>query len=349
MPSPHGRLRFAQNAASRCRLTVCARIAGTTWAESLSSLPNLEQAYILSKTAFLFPGQGAQYLGMGAALIESSEAARRLFDRASGVLGYDLARICTTGPAEKLDSTAYSQPALYVTSLAALEQLKADRPDVIASCQGAAGLSLGEYTAWTFAGVMDFETGLRVVQKRGEAMQAASEQSPSGMVSVLGLDADRVQAVCEQSRHEGEVLQIANYLCPGNIAVSGSQDACDRVAAAAVAAGAMTTVSLAVAGAFHTPLMQSAVSQLSDALASAKLERPTISVYSNVDAGPHEEPDEIRQLLTEQVVQPVQWEATMQRMIADGFLQFFEIGPGRVLRGLLKRLNRKIPCENIAG
>lgn len=302
----------------------------------------------MSRIAFLFPGQGAQTVGMGRALYESSPAARKLYDDAAEILGYDLARICFEGPAEKLDSTIYSQPALFVTSLAALESLRERSPETVERCEAAAGLSLGEYTAMCFAGVMDFATGLRVVQRRGEAMQQAADAQPSGMVSILGLDAEKVEALCAECREDAEVLQIANYLCPGNIVVSGSKAACARIAERAPAAGAMRAIPLSVAGAFHTPLMASAVDQLAAALENATLSPPRIPVYSNVDGEAHNDPETIRQLLVRQVVAPVQWEPSMRRMLADGFQSFYEIGPGRVLAGLLKRIERKIPCENIA-
>jgi [acyl-carrier-protein] S-malonyltransferase len=299
-----------------------------------------------AKPAFLFPGQGAQTVGMGRQLAESLPAARSLFDRANAVLGYDLAKICFEGSAEQLDSTVYSQPALYVTSLAALESLKVTSPDTVAACQAAAGLSLGEYTALVFADVMDFETGLAVVQERGSAMQAASDAVPSGMVSILGLDRERVEALCKQAA-QGEVLQVANLLCPGNIAVSGTKAACERAAALAPEAGAMRAVPLAVAGAFHTSIMQPAVERLAKKLADAPLRKPRIPVISNVDAAPHDDPNEIRELLVRQVVSPVRWEDSMRRLLADGCNEFWEIGPGRVLRGLLKRIDRKAECKGV--
>src|SRR5260221_10019097 len=203
----------------------------------------------MSKPAFLFPGQGAQTVGMGLRLVETATRAREVFEEANAILGYDLLAVCLEGPADKLDSTAYSQPALFVTSLAALEWLRANKPDVYNNCQAAAGLSLGEYTALVFADVMSFEDGLRVVQERGRAMQDAADAVPSGMVSVLGLDAEKIEKLCEDARAEGEVLQIANYLGPGNIVVSGHKGACERMADLATKAGAMKTIPLAVAGA----------------------------------------------------------------------------------------------------
>jgi [acyl-carrier-protein] S-malonyltransferase len=299
------------------------------------------------RTAFLFPGQGAQTVGMGASLAASLPAARELFDRAAGILGYDLLELCTNGPEEKLNSTVSSQPALYVCGLAALEQLKHDNPDAVAHCSVTAGLSLGEYTALTFAGALDFDSGLRVVAERGRAMQDASDAAPSGMVSLLGLELDKIEELCTQAR-QGEVLQVANMLCPGNIVVSGSKAACQRVAALAEAAGAMKVIPLAVAGAFHTPLMTPAVERLAMALAHVEIRPPQVPVLSNVDAQAHDEPAEIRALLVEQVVNPVLWEDTMRRVLADyGVEKCYEIGPGRVLAGLLKRIERKFPIENI--
>jgi [acyl-carrier-protein] S-malonyltransferase len=301
----------------------------------------------LSKIALLFPGQGAQAVGMGRQLAESLPAARTLFDRANQVLGYDLAEICFNGPEEKLNSTVYSQPALFVCSLAALESLKSTDPAVAVEAQATAGLSLGEYTALVFADAITFEDGLKLVQERGRAMQAAADLVPSGMVSVLGLDKDKVQAVCDEARQPGEVLQIANLLCPGNIVVSGHTSACDRVAAIAEKAGAMKTIRLAVAGAFHTPLMQPAVQRLTTALAHVPIKPPRIPVISNVDALSHDDPHEIRHLLVQQVVSPVRWEDSMRVLLEKGFAPFWEIGPGRVLRSLLKRIDRKVAADGV--
>lgn len=334
------------------------------------------------KTAFLFPGQGAQAVGMGVALAEALPEARRLFDRASGLLGYDLLELCAEGPEERLNSTEHSQPALLVCSLAALEKLKRNAPELVTSCSAAAGLSLGEYTALVFAESIDFDTGVRLVHQRGKAMQKASDAVPSGMVSILGLERPQVEALCQQvlaqdgSKQElqpgklqpdkvvisnrldqgfdsaatehGTVLQIANLLCPGNIVVSGSLDACRQITPLAEKAGAMKVIRLSVAGAFHTRLMQPAVEQLTNALSMVEIRPPQIPVISNVDAQPHDDPDEIRSLLIQQVVRPVLWEDTMRWLIDSMQIgQCYEIGPGRVLRGLLKRVARKLPCENV--
>lgn len=284
---------------------------------------------------------------MGRQLVDSLPAAHQLYERANSILGYDLLRLCLEGPAEKLDSTVHSQPALFVTSLAALEWLKANKPEVVSDCQAAAGLSLGEYTALVFAGVMSFEDGLKVVQQRGQAMQDSADAVPSGMVSILGLSPEQIEQVCNDARAEGEVLQIANYLCPGNTVVSGHKGACDRVADLATKAGAMKTIRLAVAGAFHTPLMQPAVDRLAAALSQVSLNKPRIPVISNVDAAAHDDPETIRELLVQQVVSPVQWEDSQRKLLAEGYGPFWEVGPQRVLRGLLKRMDRKAEADGV--
>ncbi|HUT09276.1 MAG TPA: ACP S-malonyltransferase [Thermoguttaceae bacterium] len=300
----------------------------------------------MSRIAFLFPGQGAQMVGMGRRLAGSLPAARQLYDRAGEILGYDLAKLCFEGPPEGLDSTVCSQPALFVTSLAALEALREESPDVVLSCEAAAGLSLGEYTAMVFAGVIEFEDGLTLVQKRGAAMQEAADATPSGMVSILGLERVEVEALCEKAR-EDEILQVANLLCPGNIVVSGTIAACERAAELARSFGAIKAVPLAVAGAFHTQIMRPADQRLADALADVPMQPPKIPVVSNVDARVHDDPEEIRQLLIRQILQPVRWEDSMRYLLQQGFSQFYEVGPGRVLRGLLRRIDRKIACQSV--
>ncbi|MBT7257168.1 MAG: ACP S-malonyltransferase [Planctomycetaceae bacterium] len=302
----------------------------------------------MSNIAFLFPGQGAQTVGMAQELVEQLPSAAALFTQASEILGYDLAQLCAQGPAEKLNTTDHSQPALFVASLAALESLKASDPQTVDACTATAGLSLGEYTALVFAGVMSFEDGLRVVQQRGSAMQAAAQQADSTMVSLLRLSTEDVQQLIDSCREDGEVLQIANYLCPGNIVVSGSRTACERIQVAAVEAGAMKPIPLAVAGAFHTEVMQAAVEPLRQVLENIPLNAPRIPVISNVDASVHSDPEIIRQHLVQQVVSPVRWEECMGTLLNQGVEQFYEIGPGRVLRGLLRRINRKTPCQNVS-
>ena len=274
-------------------------------------------------------------------------AARELFDRASSILGYDLFVQCTEGPESRLNATDVCQPALYVAGLAALERLKATKPEVLADVQGAAGLSLGEYTALAFAGALSFEDGLRVVKVRGESMQAAADARASGMVSVLGLDEGKVAELAAAASTNGKVW-LANFLCPGNIAVSGDKTACDEIERLAEAAGALKTVRLQVAGAFHTEIMAPAAVSLRQALDQVEIRPPRITVYSNVDGAPHNDPKVIRSLLVRQVSEPVLWQTSMQRMIGDGFDAFYELGPGRVLAGLLKRIHRRATVENIS-
>lgn len=305
----------------------------------------MEIIIIMTRTAFLFPGQGAQFVGMGRSVVEKSPAAARLFDEANDILGYDLKSLCFDGPAERLDTTAVSQPALYVCSLAAVEMLREQSPEVVESCQFAAGLSLGEYIALTFAGALSFADGLRVVRVRGEAMQAAAEANPSGMVSALLLDGPKVEDVCAKAQATGR-LWIANYLCPGNTVLSGDKPACARAAELIAEAGGKP-IPLTVAGAFHTVLMESACSALTSALASVPLQTPRIPVVSNVDAVPHTDPEEIRSILVRQVTQPVRWEACVRWLLSEGADTFYEVGPGKVLKGLLKRIDRKLECTSV--
>ncbi|HEY7153855.1 MAG TPA: ACP S-malonyltransferase [Gemmataceae bacterium] len=300
----------------------------------------------MARVAFLFPGQGAQTVGMARDVCASLPQARQLFTEASELLGYDLLDVCVNGPAERLNSTAVSQPALFVASVAALESLKQSNPQVLDECVAAAGLSLGEFTALTFAGALTFAEGLRLVKRRGEAMQSAADLTPGGMVSVLMLEQAKIEELCAAARKD-EILQIANFLCPGNYAVSGHRSACDRLEALAAEAGGRT-VRLAVAGAFHTPLMKPADEAMADVFASVPLAAPRLPVWSNVTAHPHGNSEEVRVLLRRQMTQPVRWEETMRNLLAAGCERFYEIGPGRVLAGLLKRVQRKVECRNIS-
>ncbi len=284
---------------------------------------------------------------MGSQLIERSPTARRLFEQANELLGFDLLKLCTAGPADQLNRTEYSQPALFVHSFAALKQLESERPDLWDSVHGVAGLSLGEYTAVAAAGGLSFEDGVKLVHALGSAMQSAADAVESGMSSILGLDEAALQRVCDQATSAQSFVRVANLLCPGNIAISGHVQALDVADQLSVKAGAFKAVRLQVAGAFHTPIMEPAVQRLKEALASVRFEPTRVPVYSNVDAQPHSQPEEFCQLLAEQVVSPVRWETALSHMIEAGCEQFIEIGSGRVLAGTLKRINRKILCENV--
>ena len=299
----------------------------------------------MAKIAFLFPGQGAQHVGMGKSISARFPAAKARFDQAREILGFDLASICFDGPTERLDTTVISQPALFVTSLAALEMLRAEHPDVVDNCAMAAGLSLGEYTALVFSGAMSFEEGLRVVQRRGEAMQQAADANPSGMVSSLFLDREKVAQVRSEASTAGQIW-IANYLCPGNTVLSGEKAACVRATELIEKLGGNARA-LAVAGAFHTPLMGTACSQLEEVLQRVQIKSGQIPVVSNVDAKSHSDADDLRQILVRQVTQPVLWEDCVRELLAQGCDQFYEIGPGKVLKSLLKRIDRKVDCQSI--
>ena len=310
--------------------------------------------------ALLFPGQGAQTVGMLGDWCDGNPAALELFTRASSILGYDLAAICRQGPAEKLNATSVSQPAILVTSLAALEVLKSRDPALISGASITAGLSLGEYTALVFADALDFDSAVRVVDVRGRAMQECAgklgtqlgtkrgpaDTAAGGMVAVLGMEREQVASLCDECRG-GDVLEVANVLCPGNVVVSGAEAACRRLDEAATAAGAMKCVRLEVAGAFHTVLMQEAVDKLAAVLAETTVRSPRIPVVSNVDARPHADPAEIRDLLARQVCGVVEWHASMTYLLSTGVRSVCEVGPGRVLRGLLKRIDRSVSCSGV--
>lgn len=297
---------------------------------------------LTASTTFLFPGQGAQTVGMGAAIAAELPAAKALYDTASDILGYDLLLKCAEGPKEELDSTAVSQPAIFVSSMAAVEKV-----DVQATL--AMGLSLGEYSALCYAGALTFEDGVRLTKLRGEAMQAASDASKGGMVSVIGLDKAKVGDICEKAAEmSGKPIAIANYLCNGNYAVSGPIEACEAVEAIAKPDfKARMTVRLAVAGAFHTDLMAPAVATLEGALQDTHFREPRIPVVSNVDARPHTDPAEIKTLLAKQVTSPVLWEDACAFVLANGFEKGYELGPGKVISGIFKRIDKNAHVVNI--
>jgi [acyl-carrier-protein] S-malonyltransferase len=309
------------------------------------------QAVAPAKKAFFFPGQGAQTVGMAKELCDECPEAKALFDKASDILGYDLLDVCVNGPAERLNSTEVSQPAIYVASLAALEKMKST-PEGAAEIEAVdvcAGLSLGEYTALTFAGAISFEDGVKLVKLRGESMQAAADATASSMASVIGLSSDKVDELCKAASEQcgGEPVQIANYLCNGNYAVSGSVAAIDKVAEIAKPEfKARMVVKLAVAGAFHTDFMAPAAEALTAGLADTPIETPKIPVISNVDVEPHTDADSIRATLAKQLTSPVQWEKTLTTLLAGGLETSTEVGPGKVISGIMKRVDKKAVCEN---
>lgn len=300
-----------------------------------------------AKRTFLFPGQGAQSVGMGVEVAKEVPAAKALYDVASEILGYDLLEKCEVGPKEALDSTAVAQPAMFVASMAALEKLKTMDDYEEATC--AMGLSLGEYSALCYAGAMTFEDGVRLTKLRGEAMQKAADASKGSMVSVIGLKKEVVQEICDKAAEmSGEPISIANFLCDGNYAVSGSAKACDVVQDIAKPDfKARMTVRLSVAGAFHTDFMAPAVEALSEALKTTDIKAPKIPVVSNVDAKPHSDPDTIKELLAKQVTSPVLFEDSVQSLLANGFEEGFELGPGKVISGIFKRIDKTAVVTNI--
>jgi [acyl-carrier-protein] S-malonyltransferase len=282
---------------------------------------------------------------MGRGLIDRSSDAKRLFEHASALLGYDLLKLCLDGPESELHLTNYSQPALFVHSTAALMDFAASHPEAMSSTVAVAGLSLGEYSALASAGSLSFEAGVRLVHARGTAMQQAASSVPSGMASVLGLSAEQVESLCDQSRQSGEVLQVANLLCPGNIAISGHLPSLAVAEEKSSEAGATRFIRLNVAGAFHTDIMMPAVEKLREAIAATEFLPAKFPLYSNVDAAAHQDASDFGPLLLKQVVSPVRWEDTLRNLIAAGVEQFYEIGAGRVLAGTLKRIDRKAACE----
>ena len=300
------------------------------------------------KTAFIFPGQGAQYVGMGRDVAEAYPEAARIFGRANEIVGYDLQAVCFDGPEEKLNSTAVSQPAIFTMSAAILEVMKS-HPVTIDMMPGAmAGLSMGEYTALYAAGLVSFEDGLKLVQRRGEAMQAAAEMSEGGMLCLIGLERDQVQKLCREAG-EGELLVGVNFNCPGQIVISGTKRAVARAEAMAAKYGAMKAVPLAVAGAFHTELMRSATEELARALDEAEIGEPQdVKIIANINGEYYKNAAGIVDGLTEQWTHPILWQKCMEMLISDGVEVFYEIGPGKVLTGLMRRINRKQKIVNVS-
>ncbi len=308
------------------------------------------------KTAFLFPGQGAQIVGMGADIVLACPEAAKIYREANDIVGYDLSHVCFEGPSDKLNTTVISQPAIFVTSAAILEILRTTPETKNITANVTAGLSLGEYTALYAAGVINFRDALILVQKRGLAMQAAADANEGGMVSIIGLDEGRVRQLCTEAS-QGELLQPVNFNCPGQIVLSGTKEACKRAAELAEKHGAMKAVPLQVAGAFHTEMMASAAEALSEALQQAHISEPVdnkkisntdIKIIANINADYYQSAEKIREGLTNQLTCPILWQKCMERLLADGVEKFYEIGPGRVLTSLMKRINRKIKVINVS-
>ncbi len=288
-------------------------------------------------TAYVFPGQGSQFVGMGKDLYEQSAAAREWMDRADAVLGFPLTKVMFEGDADALKQTRHTQPAIYVHSLALIKA----HPERFTPAM-VAGHSLGEFSALAAAGVFSDEEGLRLVYERATAMQAACDLRPSTMAAVLGLDDEVVEQVC---REVGSEVVPANYNSPGQVVISGTVEAVEQAVELLKARGARRAVILNVAGAFHSPLMEPAREQLAQAIEQTPFAAPRCPVYQNVTAEPTTDPEEIRANLIRQLTSPVRWTQTIRNMIRDGADRFVETGPGNVLRGLNRKIDRTVPVE----
>lgn len=295
----------------------------------------------MSKTALLFAGQGAQVVGMGQDFAAASSTAKTWFEQANAALGYDLAKICFTGPEAELTKTEHAQPGIYLVSWVAFKLLQESVPGL--AFQATAGLSLGEFTALSAAESLSFANGLRIVRQRGRFMQEACDATQGGMAAVIGLEEGPTREVCAEA---GVVL--ANLNCPGQLVISGGaaeiQKACDL----AKAKGARRALPLPVAGAYHSPLMASAQPKLAAELAGVQILPPKVPVISNVTAQPHADPESIRARLVDQVTASVRWEESMRGLLAQGFTRFIELGPGTALTGFMKRIDKNAVVLNVA-
>ena len=286
------------------------------------------------KKAYLFPGQGAQFSGMGKDLYDNSPIARNLFDQANEILGYRITDIMFDGSDEDLKQTKVTQPAVFLHSVITAMCIEDFHPDMVA------GHSLGEFSALTAAGALRFEDGLRLVYARAMAMQKACEATPSTMAAIINLPDETIEQICAEISQEGGVVVPANYNSPGQVVISGDVDAvyaaCDRMKAA----GAKRALPLAVGGAFHSPLMESARVELARAIEQAPVSMPVCPVYQNVDALPHTDPVVIKENILKQLTSPVRWTQSVLNMISDGMTDFVECGPGTVLTGLMRRIQK---------
>jgi [acyl-carrier-protein] S-malonyltransferase len=296
----------------------------------------------LNKKAYLFPGQGSQFVGMAKDLYDKYSDVRDIFERANEIMQFDLATICFEGPEEKLKQTQITQPAIFVHSMAVFELIK----DRISLPDALAGHSLGEYSALVASGALSFEDGLKLVKIRGELMQQAGIDNPGTMGAIIGLDAGVVDEICENAKDAG-IVRAANYNSPGQIVISGDVEAVRMAMVTAKERGAKRVVELVVSGAFHSPLMEGAAGGLLEALKKAEIKTATIPVYTNVEATASTESDKIRDLLFKQLTHPVRWEEIIRNMADSQVDNYYEIGPNKVLSGLNRRINRDLVTSSV--
>jgi len=292
--------------------------------------------------AFVFPGQGAQFVGMGKDLYESSALAKELFEKANSILGYRITDIMFNGTDEELKQTKVTQPAVFLHSvISALCMGETFKPEMVA------GHSLGEFSALVASGALNFEDGLKLVYARAMAMQKACEAKPSTMAAIIALPDEKVEEICEQVNAEGEVCVPANYNCPGQLVISGTIEGINKACELMKAAGAKRALPLKVGGAFHSPLMQPAKEELEEAIQKTNFNTPKCPIYQNVDAKPHTNPEEIRENLVAQLTSPVRFSQSAKNMIADGATDFTECGPGVVLQKLISKIDSNVSAHGI--